>query len=198
MCCQSSSNICQRALNLALCFKGMKIILLLSIIVSASTAYAGTAPKDKLFAFLYSTFYVKVIDQDGLPIEGVEVDIRHGSNYWVGGGNIAAEKGVSDVNGVIAIKVDGRQITFKRMQKDNFHILLPDILFEYYKTRSFQVPVQGDLWSEDFERFSQDNPFIITVWRVGPKEQKSKCKNGFIRKIKLNALGICYGSSNPN
>jgi len=174
-------------------FKNMKIILILSIIVSSSTVCAGTAPKDKLFSFLNSTFYLKVIDQEGLPVEGIEVDIRHGANHWIGGGNIASEKGISDANGVIAIKVDGRQITFKRMQKDNFHILLPDILFEYYKTRSFQVPAQGDLWPKDFVRFSQSNPFIITAWRVDPKELKATCKNGFIRKIKLNADGRSYG-----
>jgi len=171
----------------------MKIILILSIIVSSSTVCAGAVPKDKLFSFFNSTFYMKVIDQEGLPVEGVEVDIRHGSNHWIGGGNIASEKGVSDANGVITIKVDGRQITLKRMQKDNYYILLPDILFEYYKTRSSGVPAQGDLWPADFERFSQSNPFIITAWRVDPKEKKATCKNGFIRKIKLNPDGRSYG-----
>lgn len=150
------------------------------------------APRDKIHSFIYSTFYLKVIDQAGLPISGVETDITHGGNSFYFGSNSGWAKYISDSHGLIRIKVDSRQISIDRMAKDGYSINLPKILFDYYKTRSFRVPAQGDLWPTDFEMVSKKFPFIIRAWRIDENELEAKCKNGVLRKS-LNTDGESYG-----
>lgn len=149
-------------------------------------------PRGKIVSFLYPTFYLKLIDQDGQPIEGVETDIVHGSNFFYGS-NTGRATYTSDSGGLIAIKVDSRQISFDRMAKEGYSINLPKILFEYYNTRSYRVPAQGDLWPADFEQYNEKvSPFIIKAWRIDDDERLAKCKNGLIKQF-LNADGRAYG-----
>lgn len=41
------------------------------------------ASKGKILSFRYSTLYLKVINQNGQPVSGVETDVTHGGAYSV-------------------------------------------------------------------------------------------------------------------
>ncbi len=152
---------------------------------------SDSAPRDKLLP-LYPTFYMKTVDQDGLPVADAEIIVRHGGNSLFSKNSSGRVKYVSDTEGFISIKVDSRQISFDGISKPGYSINLPKILFEYYKTRTYAVPAQGDLWPVDWERFSRESPFIIPAWRIDDSERRAKCNNGYLRE-RLNADGRSYG-----
>ncbi len=163
-------------------------------IFSAFLLLAGCSndvPREKIYSFLYSTFYLKVIDQHGQPVPDVETDVRHGGNSFLFGSNSGWAKYISDSDGMISIKVDSRQISFDRMARQGYSINLPKILFEYYKTRPYGMPGQGDLWQPDFEKYSKQSPFIISAWKIDKTELLAECKNGMARQL-LNTDGRIY------
>lgn len=137
------------------------------------------APGEKILSFVYPTFYIKVIDQDGQPVAGAETIISHGGNSFILGSNMGWARHISDSEGLISVKVDSRQISFRRFLKEGYNIHLVKILFDYYKTRSFRVPAQGDLWPSDFKKFGKKSPFIVKVWRIDKNEKLAKCWNGY-------------------
>lgn len=153
---------------------------------------SNAAPRDKFFSFLYPAFYLKVIDQDGRPVSGVEADVTHGGNAFITGSNAGWARYVSDADGLIAIKVDSRQITFDRMAKAGYSIDLSKILFHFFQTRSYGVPAQSDLWPADFSEHTKEHPFVIRSWRVDEAELRAQCKNGVVRKS-LEPDGRPYG-----
>lgn len=162
------------------------ILVLLTVITILMDGCSDKAPGKKIFSFVYPSFYMKVIDQNGQPVAGAETIISHGGNWDIFGSNMGEAKYISDFEGLISIKVDFRQISFWSFLKEGYNIHLAKILFDYYKSRSFSVPAQGDLWPSDFKKFSKKSPFLVNVWRIDTNERLAKCWNGYKRQLLLH------------
>jgi len=175
-----------------------KMQLRLFIIFSVYLFLAGCsddAPRDKIHSFIYSTFYMKVIDQNGQPVSGVETEVTHGGRAFVYGSNSSGKtKYISDSNGIISIKVDSRQISIRKISKRGYSINLLKILFEYgcRQPRSYNCANQGELTNLDFKKFSKKSPFIISAWKINESELSAECMNGEIRTF-LNTDDRAYG-----
>ncbi len=155
------------------------------------SACSDKAPKDKLLHLPHSTFHVKVIDQDGQPVSGVEATMMHGGNYYFGS-NIGMGEYVSDGNGMLFIEIDDRQITLKQIHKPGYRFNWGKTQFVFREGRSYPVPAQGDLWPVDMKQFNARHPFIIQAWRIDPAEQVASCINGRVFS-RLHADGRVYG-----
>jgi len=166
----------------------MRKTILFLVLVSL-LGCSNAAPGDRYLSFLYPTFYMKVVDQDNLPVQGVGLNIVYITNSWLDS-SIGPIKYTSDVNGIIPIKIDSRRISIKDVKKEGYRILWDEINYRYHKGRN------GYFWPENIKKFTREKPFLIPVWRKDNKEEQATCINGRISE-RLISDGRIYTINLP-
>jgi len=134
---------------------------------------------------------MKVVNQDRLPVSGVEAQIAHGGNYYIGS-NAGQGKYVSDSDGILSIEFDDRQVSLNKIAKPGYRFNWRKTHFAFKEGRAYKVPAHGDFWPIDMKRFDKKHPFIINAWRVDPVEQAADCINGRVFN-RMHADGRAYG-----
>jgi len=85
----------------------------------------GTPPiqKDRLFSFLGTPFYIRVVDQSNTPVVGAKMVIVPGRNgYFDNTDPLALGDYFSDKDGFIEITTDGRGLYTKSLYAEGYHI----------------------------------------------------------------------------
>jgi len=154
------------------------LLTIATVIYAFSQLVRNITPKDQLLSFIYPSFYIKLIDQHNNPIEGVKIDATHGQNYWIGS-NMSFGTYLSDKNGYVGIKKDGRGISIKKISASGYEIDYGLFLYNFEQSRQYNRPAEGDFLSEDLKHNSIEKPFLIKAWKIEKERNKAVFQDSY-------------------
>lgn len=136
--------------------------LLIVVAIGAILFYVNyiksSTADSKWFSFLYPSFFLKVVDQDGLPVSNALIKYSVGRNMMVYNDSAVGQTYTNN-DGLAEFNFDGRRFNVRDIYKSNYHI-------DHYHQSKNMIDIRHGGFSEaQLLKYTKQAPLMFKAWK---------------------------------
>lgn len=160
------------------------LALLIGVVLGIYQYTINSTANEKWFSALYPSFHLKIIDQNGNPVEKARIIYTNGRNSWLFSKRSFGEIYTPE-NGAVEFFLDGREFGIIGINREGYHI--------DYRPQLRQVGSDSGrvLSATNLKQFHDEKPLVIKAWKLDEFPQSysvnlsAKLQNNEPQKINL-------------